>query len=111
MTELEQFLEDEKETCEALLNTMFLDLGQIEVSMKNASEKAKKFEKARDSLRAKIWHKIAVGLAIYEGDVKKGYKNISANVKNCCQKQNIPLWKFRKSRSQGSEYYRKNLEA
>ncbi|MDH5376589.1 MAG: hypothetical protein OEZ21_08645 [Candidatus Bathyarchaeota archaeon] len=37
MTELERFWEDDKETCEALLNTMFLDPRQIEVSMKNAS--------------------------------------------------------------------------
>jgi hypothetical protein len=70
--------------------------------MKSASEKAEKFEKAMGSLRAKTWHKIAGGLAIYEGDAKKGYKNVSANVKNCCQKQNIQFWEFRKSRSQGS---------
>ena len=77
ITELEQFWEDEKETCEALLNTVFLDLRQIEVSMKNASEKAKKSEKARGSLRAKLWYEIAGGLAVYEGDVKNVTKYFS----------------------------------
>jgi hypothetical protein len=71
LTELEQLCGDDKETYEALFNTMFLDPRKIGVSMKEAAENAKKFEKEKDLTRAKVWYQIAGGLAIYEGDVEK----------------------------------------
>jgi len=71
LTELEQLCGDDKETYEALSNTMFLDPRKIGVSMKEAAENAKKFEKEKDLVRAKVWYQIAGGLALYEGDVEK----------------------------------------
>jgi len=71
ITELERLCEDDKATYEALLNTMFLDPRKIEISMKEAAENAKRFEREKDFLKADVWYKIAGGIAIYEGNVKK----------------------------------------
>jgi hypothetical protein len=50
---------------------MFLDPRKIEISMKEALENAKKYEKEKNTNRAKVWYEIAGGLAIYEGNAKK----------------------------------------
>jgi len=71
MTELEHLCGDDKETYEALLDTMFLDPRKIETSMKEAAENARRFEKEKNFVKANVWYKIAGGLAIYEGNVKK----------------------------------------
>ena len=71
ITELEQLCGDDKETYEALHNTMFLDPTKTGTSMKEAAENAKKYEKAKDLVKARTWYEIAGGLAIYEGNVKK----------------------------------------
>jgi hypothetical protein len=111
MTELEKLCGDDRETYEALLNTMFLDPGKLEVSMKEAVKNAEKFEKAKDSLRAKVWYEIAGGLAIYEGDVKKVAKFLSK-----CEKispgTKYPILKNPKTAvAKAQEYYKKNLKA
>jgi hypothetical protein len=69
ITELEQLCVDDKETYEALIHAMFLDPKKIEISMRDAEEEAKKFEKAQDLVRARAMYEIAGGLAISEGDV------------------------------------------
>jgi hypothetical protein len=55
MTELEQLCGDPR---------------KVGVTMKEAAENAKKFEKENDLVRAKAWYQIDGGLALYE-DVKK----------------------------------------
>ncbi len=70
-SELERFLSSDKELFEALYHTMLLDPRKVETSMKDAAEKAKKFEKEKNLTRARIWYDIAGGLAIYEGNTKK----------------------------------------
>lgn len=71
ITALEQLCGEDKETYEALRHTMFLDPRKVGASMKEAAEKAKKFEKEKNSSRARLWYDIAGGLAIYEGNAKK----------------------------------------
>jgi len=111
ITEFEQFCSDDKEAYEALLNTMFLDPRKIETSMKEAAENAKKFEKARDFVRARTWYEIAGGLAIYEGNVKKVIEffseceRISPNTK-------YPILKNpEKVVAKAQEYYKKHIMA
>ena len=70
-TELEMLCGDDKETYEALLGTMFLDPRKTRTSMEEAAENAKKFEKAKDFVKARTWYETAGGLAIYKGDVEK----------------------------------------
>jgi len=110
-TELEQLCDDDKETCEALLNTMFLDPRKIEVSMKEAAEKAKKLEKAKDLVRAKVWYEVAGGLAIYKGNVKK----VTEYFKKCKKlspETKYPILKSpEKAVVKAQEYYKKYLEA
>ena len=111
MTELEQLCDDDKETFEALLNTMFLDPRKIEVSMKEAAEKAKKLEKEKDPLRAKVWYEVAGGLAIYKGNVKK----VTEYFKKCeklSPETKYPILKnTEKAVIKAQEYYKKYLEA
>jgi hypothetical protein len=71
VTELQQLCGDDKETYEALVGTMFLNPSKIETSMKDAADEAKKFEKAKDFVKATTMYEIAGGLALYEGDVDK----------------------------------------
>ena len=111
MTELEQLCDDDKETFEALLNTMFLDPRKIEVSMKEAAEKAEKLEKAKDLVRAKVWYEVAGGLAIYKGNVKK----VAEYFKKCeklSPETKYPILKSpEKAVVKAQEYYKKYLEA
>lgn len=111
MTELEQLCGDDRETYEALLNTMFLDPRKIETSLKDAAENAKKFEKTKDSLRAKVWYEIAGGLAIYEGDVKKVIKYFSKSKKLSPETKYPILQNPEKAVAKAQEYYRKHLKA
>jgi hypothetical protein len=108
ITELEQLCGDDKETYEALLNTMFLYPRKVGVTMKEAAENAKKFEKENDLVRAKVWYQIAGGLAIYEGDVKKVVEYFSK-----CEKLSgvsYPILKNpEKAVAKAQEYYKKYL--
>lgn len=47
VSELEQICEGDKETYEALLQTMFLDPRKIDAPIKDATDNAKKFEKEK----------------------------------------------------------------
>jgi len=111
MTELEQLCGDDRETYEALVNTMFLDPRKIGVSLKEAVENAKKFEKAKDSLRAKIWYEIAGGLALYEGDVKKVAEFFGKCEKISPSTRYQILKNPEKAVAKAQEYYKKYLKA
>lgn len=111
MTELEQLCGDDKETYEALLNTMFLDPRKIETPMKDAAKKAKKFEKEKEPLRAKIWYEIAGGLAIYEEDVKKVTEYFSKCEKLSPETKYPILKNPEKAVAKAQEYYKKYLKA
>ena len=111
ITELERLCGDDKETYEALYDTMFLDPRKPETSMKEAAENAKKSEKAKDLVKARTWYEIAGGLAIYEGNVKKVVEffteceKISPDIK-------YPILKNpEKAVDKAQEYYKKYLKA
>jgi hypothetical protein len=71
LTELEQLCADDKETYEALLPVMFLDPRKIETTVKQAADNAKRFEKDKDFVSARMWYEVAGGLSLYEGNAKK----------------------------------------
>jgi hypothetical protein len=111
MTELEQLCGNDKETYEALFRVMFLDPRKIETSMKDAAENAKKFEKAKDFVKARVSYEIAGGLAIYEGDVKKVVEYFGAAEK-VSPGTSYPILKNpEKAVAKAQEYYRKHLQA
>jgi len=111
ITELEKLCGDDKETYEALFNVMFLDPRKVGVSMEEAAENAKKFEKEKDFIRARVWYQIAGGLAIYEGNVKKVVEYFSK-----CEKlspnTSYPILKNpEKAVAKAQEYYKKFLQS
>ncbi|MEM3824112.1 MAG: hypothetical protein QXH87_04185 [Candidatus Bathyarchaeia archaeon] len=111
ITDLERLCGDDKETYEALFNVMFLDPRKIGVSLEEAVENAKKFEKEKDLTRARLWYHIAGGLAIYEGNVKKVVEYFSK-----CEKlspgASYPILKNpEKSVAKAQEYYKKFLQS
>ena len=108
-TELEKFLADDKETYEALQGIMLLDPKKVEVSMKEALEKAKEIEKQGDTLRARVWYEIAGGLAIYEGDVKKVKEYFNKCAKLSPNIEYPILKNTEKAVQKAQEYYRKYL--
>ncbi len=110
ISELEQLCGDDKETYEALINTMFLDPRKIETSLKAAVENAKKSEKEKDFVRASAWYRIAGGLAIYEGDVKKVAEFFGQREKISGTKQLI-LKDPEKAVAIAQEYYKRYLKA
>jgi hypothetical protein len=69
-TTLAQICGSDLETYHALAY-MFLDPRKIDVSTKQAADKAKKAEKEKDFPSAQMWYEVAGGLAIYEGDTKE----------------------------------------
>lgn len=109
LTELEQLCGNDKETYEALLNTMYLNPKKLGVTMKEAAENAKKAEKEKDFVKANLWYRIAGGLAIYEGNVKKVVEYFSE-----CQKisgVSYPILKNpEKAVATAQEYYKRFLK-
>jgi len=71
MSDLQELVGIDKETYDALASTMFLNPKNIDSSMKQATEIAKKADADGDRAKAGMWYHVAGGLAIYEGDVKK----------------------------------------
>ncbi len=71
ITDLERLCGDDKETYEALYDVIILNPKKIGLSMKTAYENAKKIEKDKDNTKARMWYRIAGGLAIYEGNAKR----------------------------------------
>jgi hypothetical protein len=111
ITELEEICGNDKETYEALLNTMFLDPRKITTSMKEAAENAKKFEKEKDFVKARTWYEIAGGLAIYEGNVKKVVEYFSECEKISPNTKYPILKNPEKAVAKAQEYYKKYLKA
>ena len=111
ITELEELCGDDKETYEALRHTMFLDPAKTGTSMKEAAENAKKFEKAKDFVKARTWYEIAGSLAIYEGNVKKVVEFFTECEKISPDKKYAILKNPEKAVEKAQEYYKKYLKA
>jgi len=110
MTELEQICGDDKEAYEALIDTMFLDPTKIGITMKNAAEKAKKFLKDKDLIKAKWWFRVAGGLAIYEGDAKRVVEYFSECQKISSDEKYLILKNPERAVAKAQEYYQKYLK-
>ncbi len=111
MTELERLCGNDKEAYEALRNTMFLDPSKVGVSMKDAVEKAKNFEKTKDHLRAKIWYEIAGSLALHEGNVQKVIEYFRKCEKLSPKTKYTILKNPEKAVAKAQEYYDLHLKA
>ena len=111
ITELEELCGDDKETYEALRHTMFLDPRKTGTSMKEAAENAKKFEKAKDFVKARTWYEIAGSLAIYEGNVKKVVEFFTECEKISPDMKYAILKNPEKAVEKAQEYYKKYLKA
>jgi hypothetical protein len=110
ISKLEQLCGDDKETYEALLNSMFLDPRKVGTPMKEAADNAKKFEKAKDLVRARMWYEIAGGLAIYEGNVKKVVEFFSEIEKISPDTKYTILKNPEKAVAKAQEYYKQYLK-
>jgi hypothetical protein len=110
MTELEQLCGDDRETYDALLPVMFLDPRKIETSMKQAADNAKKHEKGKSVVNARLWYEIAGGLAIYEGNVKKVIEYFEGAERVTGQEYLI-LKNPEKAVAKAQEYYKKYSQA
>jgi hypothetical protein len=71
LSDLQQLVGNDKETYDALAGTMFLNPKNIDPSLKQAADNAKKAQDDGDRAKAGMWYEVAGGLAIYEGNVKK----------------------------------------
>jgi len=110
LTELEGICGRDQETYEALSNTMFLDPRKIDVSMSAAVKEAKKLEKAKDLVRARMWYEMAGGLAIYEGDAKKVAEYFGKSEKISPEIKYPILKNPKKVVAKAQEYYKKYLK-
>jgi hypothetical protein len=111
ITELQQLCGDDKETYEALIDTMFLNPSKIETSIKEAAEEAKKFEKAKDFVKASTLYEIAGGLALYEGDVDRVVEYFSACEKLSSNKKYPILKNPEKAVAIAQKYYKNHPKA
>ena len=111
ITDFEKFSADDKESYEALQNTMFLDPRKLNTLLPDAIKKAKEFEKKGDTLKAKIWYEIAGGLAIYEGDVKKVVEFFGESEKISPGTKYLILKNPERAVAKAREYYEKHLKA
>jgi hypothetical protein len=108
-SQLEQLCGGDKETYEALFHTMFLDPRKVGTSMKEAADNAKKFETAKDFIKARMWYEIAGGLAIYEGNVKKVVEFFSEIEKISPATKYTILKNPEKALAKAQEYYKQYL--
>jgi len=109
-TDLEKTCAGDKESYEALRESMFLDPRKADVSMKDSVEKAKSFEKQGKNVEAKAWYEIAGGLAIYEGDVAK-VKEYFSKCKELSPNSAYPILGIpKKAVNKAQEYYLKYLK-
>lgn len=109
-TELEMLCGDDEETYKALADTMFLAPQKVETTMDEAADKARKAQKEGDVVGAAIWYKIAGGLAIYEGNVKKVVEYFSEYEKLVPGKKCLLLKDPEKAVAKAREYYEKYLK-
>ena len=103
---LERICGDDKETYEALLNTLILDPKKVDVSMRDAAETAKKYDKNRDAVRALVMYRLAGGLALYEGNVDKVVEYFT-EAQRLQPRERFPVLKVpEKAVEKAQEYYR-----
>ena len=107
-SELEQICGD-KDVYESLMHTMFLDPRKIEVPVKEAAENAKRFEKEKNPIRARMWYDIAGGLAIYEGNAK-GVVEFFSESQRISGRDYLILKTAEKSVAAAQEFYKKYLK-
>jgi hypothetical protein len=110
LSDLEQLCGGDKETYNALLPIMFLDPRKIEVPIKQAADNAKKSEKEKDFVGARMWYEVAGGLALYEGNVKKVTEYYEGAQRVTGQKY-LVLNNPAKAVAKAQEYYKKYLHA
>jgi len=108
-TELEEICGDDRETYNALKETMFLDPRKIGTTMEDAEKKAKEFEKSGDTPKATSWYKIAGGVAIHEGKVKK-VKEYFGACQRLSGKEYLILKNPEEAVQKAQEYYQKYLK-
>jgi hypothetical protein len=109
MTNLEKLCGEDKETYEALHDVIILNPKKIGVSMKAAYENAKKNEKDKDDTKARMWYRIAGGLAIYEGNAKKAAEFITECERIMPSEKFLFLKDPEKAVAKAQEYYQKYL--
>lgn len=109
-TKLELFCGDDKETYEALFDTMFDDPRKSGTSMKEAEKKAKDYEKSGNLDGAWEQYRIAGGLAIYEGNVKKVVRIFSKCQKISPNTSFSILKNPEKAVAKAQEYYQEYLK-
>ena len=109
VTDLEKLCLDSPDVFRALKNTMFLDPRKIDVSLEEALSNAKELEKAKDTVRAAVWYKIAGGLAIYSGDVSKVKEYFGKYAKLTGKKLKI-LEVTEEAVKKAQEYYQRYLK-
>lgn len=73
LSDLQQLVGNDKETYDALAETMFLNPKNIDPSMKQAADNAKKAQDDGDRAKAGMWYHVAGGLAIYEGKIGRAH--------------------------------------
>ncbi len=111
ISKLEELCGADKETCAALYNAMMLDPKKCDMTMKDAAENAKKFEKERDYVKAGVLYRIAGGLAIYEGNAKKVIEYFS-EAERLQPKEKFPILKNpEKAVDKAQEYYKTYMHA
>jgi len=109
ISELEEVCKNDKGVYEALFDTMFLDPRKTGVSMEEAADKAKTFEKNKDLLNARVWYEIAGAMAIYEGNVKKVKEYFGKCEKLSSNKKYKILEDPEKAVAKAQEFYKKYL--
>jgi hypothetical protein len=110
LSDLQQLVGNDKETYDALAETMFLNPKNIDPSMKQAADNAKKAQDDGDRAKAGMWYHVAGGLAIYEGNVKKVIEYYGAAEKLIGRHYTI-LKNPEKAVAVAQEYYKKFLTA
>jgi hypothetical protein len=110
LTELEQHVGSDKEVYEALYNAMFLDPRKLNISAKEAVEDAKKFEKDKNFIKARIAYEIAGSIALYEVDIEK-VKEYFGKVEKLAPERKYPILNNpEKAMAIAQEYYKKYLK-
>lgn len=106
--ELKAICGNEEEIYLALKDTMFLDPEKITETIEEAEVKAEKFEKAGNTQVAKIWYRIAGGLAIFQNDVPKVLKYYTKYQELDPQNPCLILKNPENAVAKAQEYYKKH---
>jgi len=111
LTALDAVCKDDKEVCEALKDFMFYDPRKIKTNMEDAVERAKEYEKDGKIHIAKMWYRVAGGLAIYKGDVAKVKLYLGKYAKLANNEPEPTILKIpEKAVKKAQEFYSKHLK-